>query len=194
MKATMVEVPVELRTEKTKGTVRVGAAGMVPAVVYGRDLEENLSVKVEEKVFHTRRAALGLVHDPAQADRPRPGLQGFLPYGNAGRGEDRHLTGHVISADFHVVSATEKVHTRIPVVLRGESPGVKLGGVLEHLMHEVHVDSLVTDIPTEIVVDISDMDIGERFRVEDLPELSGVVFMDPAEEVIVLIASPRSPK
>ena len=101
------------------------------------------------------------------------------------------LTGHVISADFHVVSATEKVHARIPVVLRGESPGVKLGGVLEHLMHEVHVDSLVTDIPTEIVVDISDMDIGERFRVEDLPELSGVVFMDPAEEVIVLIASPR---
>ena len=50
---------------------------------------------------------------------------------------------------------------------------MKKGGVLEHLTHEVQVEALVTDLPHEIEVDISDLDMGERIRVEDLPELLG---------------------
>ncbi len=192
MRAAMVEVSVALRTEKTKGTVkRLRKAGKVPAVVYGRELEENLSVTVEENVFHRAVPPSAWYTTPLKLSVQDPAFKDFTPTVMLAEVKQDILTGRVISADFHVVSAGEKVHARIPVSLTGESPGVKKGGVLEHLMHEVHVESLVTDIPTEIEVDISDMDIGERFRVEDLPEMSGVVFLDPLEEVVVLIAAPR---
>ena len=111
MRAEMVEVPVVLRTEKTKGTVRrLRKAGKVPAVIYGREVEENLAVTVEENVFHRTVPPSAWYTTPLKLIVDDPAFKDFSPTVMLAEVKQDILTGRVISADFHVVSAGEKVH------------------------------------------------------------------------------------
>jgi len=193
MRTEIIEIPVSLRTEKTKGArKRLRAEGKVPAVIYGRGVQANLDVAVEERIFHRTIPPTAWYSTPMKLVVQDPAYRDFSPTVMLTEVQHDLTTGRVVAADFHVVSAEEKVRTRVPVVHVGESPGVKMGGILEHLIHEVVIEALVTDIPTTIKVDVSALDIGERIRVTDLPALPGVEIVDAPDEVILLVAAPRA--
>ena len=103
----------------------------------------------------------------------------------------RHpVTYDILHVDFHRVSLTEEVTTRVPVELVGESIGVKEGGILEFLLRELEIRCLPTEIPEHIAIDISHMRIGDSLRVGDLKLKEGITVLDDPETVIVLIAAP----
>src|SRR3989338_7113201 len=70
------------------------------------------------------------------------------------------------------VDMSKKLEVSVPLHLAGEAPGVKLGGgILEHITREVRVSCLPKDIPHQIDVDISKLEIGKSLSVADLPAL-----------------------
>jgi len=99
------------------------------------------------------------------------------------------IRNSLLHVDFQVVSMTEKIRTKVSVVLEGVSPAVKdFNGVVVSNLSEVDVEALPGDLPESLVIDIASLtQIGDAVYVRDLPVPPGVEILTPEEEVVVNI-------
>lgn len=102
------------------------------------------------------------------------------------------VTDKIAHVDFTVISLTEKIDVKVHVTLKGaaEAPGVKEGGVLDIVHHELEIECLPTEIPEKIEIDVKAMKVGDTIHVKDLPLPKGVTAKLDAEEVIVSLHPP----
>ena len=95
---------------------------------------------------------------------------------------------HVVHFDLEHISMTQRVRVHVPVHLKGASKGVKAGGILEFLVRDLEVECLASDIPDEIPLDVTDLEIGDSVHVRDL-NLEHLTIHTPAEQVLVAVAA-----
>jgi large subunit ribosomal protein L25 len=104
------------------------------------------------------------------------------------RGDLQHI-------DLQEVRLDEKIQAEVAIELEGidSAPGVKGGGVLEHVTREITVEALPTEIPDRIVVDVSAMEINDTLQLSTIVAPDGVQFMaeDPEEVTIATLSPPR---
>jgi large subunit ribosomal protein L25 len=170
---------VEERPERgTRATKRLRSEGYVPGVVYGGD--DCLSFKVNNRVL---RAALhegsALIDLKIGSGKPRPVII---------KDQQHHpVRGQVLHIDLLEVRLDQTIHSMVQIELEGveDAPGVKEGGVLEHVTRELHIDALPTDIPERIVVDVSGMDIAATMHLSEISAPQGVTFLDDPDETII---------
>jgi large subunit ribosomal protein L25 len=169
----------------TPAVKKVRSAGGIPGVVYGRTFGDPLPIIVDAKDL---RAAL-ISH----------GGSAVLNLEIEGRGstpaivQDRQLdvvTKRLIHIDLHAISLDEVVEARVPIVLVGAAPGVKEGGILDFVVREVTVESLPTDIPDSIEVDISALNMFDNVHVRDIKAPAGVKIVEDEGEIVVSILPP----
>ncbi len=176
----------EKREGTGKGVARkLRAAGRVPAVLYGAGLESSaLSVDSRDlyHVLHTGAGANVLV------DLVVDGTEHLIIPRDVQRD---HIHGRYIHVDLLAVRRDEKIHLSIPVRLVGESVGVKAGGVVEHHLWELEVESLPGDVPEAIDADISALEIGMSLRVSDLVAPKGATILTNPEESVVAVQQPQ---
>ncbi|MGI6414423.1 MAG: 50S ribosomal protein L25 [Thermoguttaceae bacterium] len=91
----------------------------------------------------------------------------------------------VMHVDFTRISAHEKVKVEVSVELRGESPGLKAGGTVQHLVHELEVECEAMSIPEKFSVNINHLELDQSITVADLELPGGVAVLAPPETVIV---------
>jgi large subunit ribosomal protein L25 len=176
----------EKREPSTKGTVKaMRRQGRVPGIVYG-DKEAPVSLSVDEKslqqAIHSERGRNALITLQLE-QTSHPVLVKEI---------QRHaITRAILHVDFHRVSLKQKIEASVPVRVVGEAPGVKLGGgVLEHLVREVRVRCLPTDIPPSLDADVSTLQIGQAMHAKDLKLPAGVDLLLEPESLIINIVSP----
>jgi large subunit ribosomal protein L25 len=190
MRAEQVEIPAALRAEIGKAASRhLRAKGQIPAVVYGRGAEP-MPLAVDEAAFAraVRPSAwyhtlIGLKIEGAPGSSARPTVV-------IAEVQRDLVSRKIISLDFKRISLSEKIHTHVAVRHIGESPGLKKGGIIDQVMHELMVECLPTDMPDHLEADISGLDIGDSVRVRDLTAPSGVRILAPEGEVLIVIAPP----
>jgi large subunit ribosomal protein L25 len=111
--------------------------------------------------------------------------------------EEQHhpVRGSIQHLDLMQVDLTEEIQADVAIELDGadSSPGVKGGGVLEHVTREVTVEALPTDIPDRIVVDVSAMEINDTIQLSAVSAPEGAKFVadEPEEITIVTLSPPR---
>lgn len=99
------------------------------------------------------------------------------------------IKGQILHVDFNEISLTDTLKVNVPLAAHGEPEGKKDGGTLEHVMWEIHIECLPTDIPEKIEVDVSKLKIGEAIYVKNIAVPEGVkVLTDP--ELIAMIVKP----
>jgi len=170
---------VEERAERgTRATKRLRNKGYVPGVVYGGD--DCVAFKVNNRVL---RAALhggsALIDLKIGNGEARPVVI---------KDQQHHpVRGQVLHIDLLQVRLDEKINSPVQVELAGaeEAPGVKEGGVLEHVTRELNTEALPTDIPERIVVDVSAMGINAVMHLSEVTPPEGVTFLDDPEETII---------
>ena len=176
---------VQARKERGKSAARqLRRAGRVPGVLY-----EPLPISVELRALEAtlQKAAGGnvlldvVVREDGQARTELAMLQDL---------QRDVLTRRILHVDLHRVSLTEKVYTRLPVRLLGEARGVREGGVLELLRHEVEVSGYPTDLPDHLELDVSALGVGHSLHVRDLRVPPGVAVLTPADETLVTVLAP----
>ena len=166
---------------------RLRRDGKVPGVVYS-DGKEAISFQVESRdarvILGEGHALFDLHIDGSDAVPVVVKEQQHHPV----RGDLQHL-------DLQQVDLNQAIQAEVPVELTGDdvSPGVKQGGVLEHVTREVTVEALPTEIPDSITLDVSEMEINDTLTLEDLTAPDGVelVSEDPAEVTLVTLSPPR---
>jgi large subunit ribosomal protein L25 len=90
-----------------------------------------------------------------------------------------------VHVDFTRVSATELVQTKVVVELRGDAAGVKEGGQLKFVTHEMDIEAPASAIPEKIVVNVRDLKIGDEIFARDVPLPEGVRLAGHGDDVIV---------
>ena len=165
----------------TRACRRLRRRGLVPAVLYGRG-EPNVLLTVQEETLEKLLAQHTMVlrvewngqQDPVQIKEVQ-----YDPLGD-----------HIVHADFGRISLTETVHVTVPIETHGESVGVKEGGMLELVLHEIEVECLPTSIQERIRVEVAELRIGDDLRIRDLPLPEGVRATSAPDVVVLTIAAP----
>ncbi|MFH1282509.1 MAG: 50S ribosomal protein L25 [bacterium] len=182
-----VNVEAQERKELTKGQIKESRRkGLIPAVIYGHG--ENSSVFVNEKAFR-------------EAIHTHAGLNAIINM-KLGNGsykvivkdiQRNPITDNPIHVDFQSISLKEKIEVNVPLRIIGEALGVKeKGGVVEHIVREVEIKCLPTNIPEEFVVDVSELDIGQGIHMKDIQIPDNVEsLMDPEIVVVHVVSSTK---
>jgi large subunit ribosomal protein L25 len=103
------------------------------------------------------------------------------------------LSARVIHVDLHEVAENEKVTVQVPVETTGEAAGVKNGGgTLEHVMHKLKVRCLPKDLPEEILIDVTALEIGKSIHIGQVVAPAGVEILGEKARTVVAVAAPRA--
>jgi large subunit ribosomal protein L25 len=96
----------------------------------------------------------------------------------------------VLHVDFLELVAGEKVTVEIPIVYVGTPAGVRDGGILEQIKHELTVEADPTTLPEHIEVDVSELTIGRTLYVRDVRVPAGATVQDDPDSPVALVAAP----
>ena len=180
----------ELREEKGSAKSRdLRNNGYLPSVVYfhGKDA---LPIKFPKsallKLVHQHRLESVIINLKIKDDKKakgRPCLVKEIQYDP--------VSEEIIHVDFNEISLTEAIKVNVSVEVKGEAIGVKQeGGSLEHILWEIEVECLPTNIPKNIEVDVSALKMGEAIHVKDIVFPVGVKPLNDPAAIVLHVAAP----
>jgi large subunit ribosomal protein L25 len=178
------------RTEfGSRSSRRLRRSGLVPGIVYGGGSE------ARHFQAPAREVRSVLVHGGALIDVELDGKSTPVVV----KEQQRHpVRGELIHLDLLEVKLDEAIQAEVTIELLGaeDAPGVKEGGVLEHVTHQITIEALPTAIPETIPADVSGMEIGDTLQLAMVPAPEGVEFalgegVDPEEVTIATLSPPR---
>ena len=162
--------PVQARTALGKGAARkIRSKGLIPAVIY-RAGGEPAHVSLDPHALRTFYKNLGNANALISLDVDGKSYICLL------KDADKHpVSRHLIHVDFYEVDAKEPVTVEVPVTTVGTSMGAELGGRIRVLRHTVRISAKPGDIPAEIIVDVSHLDVGMVVSAGELDLPDGCV-------------------
>jgi large subunit ribosomal protein L25 len=179
-----------LQAEKrdVKGTTaskRLRRAGVVPAVIYG-DKSEAL-IQLDGKSFTDlarKHSANFLVNIEISGDKSKLAVVQDI--------QRNPLNGSLIHVDFRAVTENDTIHAVVPIELHGEPIGVKAGGLLEQLVHEIEIHCRPSDLPEKIINDVEGIELGQTLKVSDLNLPKGVIVKMDGEVLVAIVNQTRA--
>ena len=177
----------ERRSDAGKGVARkLRAAGKIPAVLYGQGLETTPLTVDSRELSHLLHGSAG---SNVLVDLMVDGEEHLAIPREIQRD---HIHSKFVHVDFLAVSRTETITVNVPVHETGDAAGVKEGGVVEHHLREVQIECLPQDVPDEIVVDITDVELGDMVHVSDLVTPKGVTILTSPEDAVLSVVTPAA--
>ena len=185
-------LPAEARERAGKGASReLRRDGRVPAVVYG-EKKEPLSIHVEEKLLSKMLSTGHFMNSVVMID-----FQG-KPHRTLPKAVDFHpVSSRPIHVDFLRIGEHTKVHVAVPLRFDNEdaSPGLKRGGVLNTILHELEIVCDAASIPSEIHVALDGLEIGDSIHISAVKLPNGVTPANADEDfTVATIVAPSAMK
>ncbi len=162
---------------------RVRGEGLVPAVVYGHAPPQH--ILVDKREFRTAFKHISeseIITLKIGKKKVQVLIKDYQM--DVVRGELSHL-------DFFEIEAGKIVRTHVPVHFTGNAQGVREGGILEAPVHELEIECLPKDLPSEISVDVSELVTGSSIHVGDLAVPQGVKILTSEEMVVAAVTHAR---
>ena len=190
MEATLEVVKREGRGKNEANRLR--ASGRIPGVVYGTASKgkapEGVAVAVDPKallkILHSDSGANTLITLTLDGGQSRVMVKEY---------QLDPMTHHLLHADFYQLAMDKAITVTVPVVVRGESKGVKVqGGLLDFVTRDIQVQCLPTDIPEHIDVDVSELMLHQSIRVRDLAPDPKWKPVTEADTMLVHIVMPKA--
>lgn len=178
-----IEIKGAARTEfGKKGTHAVRRAGNVPCVIYGGGETVHFSVPATEfkQLIYTPHSYIIEFDIDGKKEKAVMREVQFHP-----------VSGNVLHVDFYRVDEKKPVAVDLPVVLTGNSEGVKQGGKLTLSKRKLRVSALVKDLPDTVEVDVTELGLGKSIFVGDL-HIPGLAILTPASTAICAVRMTRA--
>jgi large subunit ribosomal protein L25 len=171
---------------------RLRVSGRIPAVVYGARREgqapEGIPVAVDPtevlRILHSESGANTLINLKLDGGESRVMVRDY---------QLDPITHQLLHADFYQLAMDKAITVAVPVVIRGESAGVKQqGGLLDFVTREIQVQCLPTDIPEHIAVDVSELMLHQSIRVRDIAANPKWKAVTDGEAMLVHVVMPKA--
>ena len=180
LKATVRNITGSAQSRRSRGE------GNIPAVVYGVD--EPVSIQLDPEVLYS------LLNTPAGSNvvfklkvtgekkKERSVIVKDLNY--------NVMNDSYVHVDLLEIRMDQKITVSVPIVLEGEAVGINMGGVLSQVLRELEVECLPVDIPEQILLDITDVDIGGVLHVRDVAVPENVSLLNELDDPVLSISVP----
>ena len=171
---------------------RLRAAGRIPAVVYGSQKEgktpEGVALAVDPKallrILHSESGANTLINLRVDGAEARVMVKEY---------QLDPITHHLLHADFYQLAMDKVITVTVPIVIKGEARGVKQeGGIIDFVTRDIEVSCLPTDIPENIPVDVTALNLHDSIRVKDLVQGEKWKAVTEGETMIVHVVMPKA--
>ena len=152
----------------------------MPAVLYG--LKDNLNLVVNPKEL--KKLLL---------EKGRNALIELDIEGNSKRSvvlkeyQAHPLKAGWLHADFLEVDVTKKIKVKVPVILVGTAPGEKMGGIVNHILRQIEVESIPKNIPEKIEVAMGEVQLNDVIHVSDLSVGENVLIINSPGDAVVTV-------
>ncbi|MGI9592851.1 MAG: 50S ribosomal protein L25 [Myxococcota bacterium] len=179
---------VELRDQAGKGVARkLRAVGRIPGVCYGKN-EHAVPISLDA---HALKRLL---------DRSEAGMNTIINLSGGGDLAGKQVLvrelqrdpvrGQYLHADLYAVDVKQKVDVSVPIHIEGKPVGVEMGGgVLDHALRELELTCLPLSIPKEIVVDVTELVLGQSLHVRDILLPEGVELRSDGDLSVVSVVA-----
>ncbi len=165
---------------------RLRRSGQIPAVLYGAGLEPKTVIVDPKQIRRILNSETGhnSIFDLAVAGDSDAGKAMIVDW------QFEPIKGALLHVDLKRIAMDQVLRVSVPIVLKGEAPGVKLeGGILEQVLREVEIECLPADIPGHIDVDVSNLNFGDSVRVSDLSIGDKIkILTDPNQTIVHVTA------
>jgi large subunit ribosomal protein L25 len=189
----MEEIFLEIQPREETGKAKIKVLrrqGLIPAVVYSQGKKTEV-IKVVSREFlrliHQHRAGSVIINLKMKGEAKKlkdcACLIKEIQYDP--------VKGDVVHVDFNQISLTKALKVNVAVVTKGVAIGVKAdGGVLEHILWEIEIECLPTEIPKEIEIDVTNLKIADAVHIRDIKVPPGVKILNDPGAIIVSVAPP----
>ena len=163
---------------------RLRREGLIPAVLYGAGLQP-ITISVDPKQM---KRILG-------SESGHNSIFDLAAGGDSGKAmivdwQSDPVKGVLLHVDLKRIAMDQLLRVSVPVVLKGEAPGVKIqGGILEQMVREIEIECLPADIPANIEGDVSKLEFGQTLRVSELPHSEKVRFITDENQAIAHVTA-----
>lgn len=160
--------------------------GIIPGVYYGKGVD-NLEVAAKELdlrpiIYTTESHIVNLTIDD---NKPLSCILKDVQF--------HPVTDKPLHFDLIALNEDQMINIEVSVHLVGNAPGIKEGGILQHIFHKLEIECLPKNIPSHIDVDISSLNIGDSIKVSDL-KLENVNIINDENSSIVSVVPPTVEK
>src|SRR5262245_44908340 len=170
---------------------RLRASGRIPGVVYGTHKDgkapQGVSVAVDPKevfrILHSDSGVNTLINLKLDGSETRVMVREY---------QLDPITHSLLHADFYQLAMDKAIVVTVPIVVKGESKGVKQqGGLLDFVTREIEGECLPTNIPENITLDVSELMLHESIRLRDLPVDPKWKAVSEGDTMLVHIVMPK---
>ena len=190
---TNITLPAHSRTATGKGAARrLRSQGLIPAVFYGRK-RETRALSVNSKALAAIMSSETGSHTLIR-----------LVIGDEGPAEERTVIlkdyqihpvkRNLLHADFYEVALDRAIETEVAIVLVGKPIGIEKGGLLQQVRREIPISALPQNVPNQIEVDISHLDIGHSLHVDEISLPAGMEILSDVNFTIATVVAPKGVK
>lgn len=182
------QLEAKVREGSGKGSARKArAAGLIPAIVYGKHLEKPLQISVDPKAVKTA------VSTPKRLNT----VIGLKVGSNSHMVllkdyQQDPVTRELLHADFIDVRENEQVKVKVPVQLVGKAEGQGQGGILTQMRREIELWALPAAIPQTIDVDVTPLKIGHSLHVNDVKLPEGITVKTHVNYTLAVVTAPEA--
>lgn len=189
----MAEIIIHAQQREATGkeaAKRLRNAGLAPVIVYKKGkIGVNLAVKSVDLIhaLHTSAGENVIIKLEYEKDGKKTHKTVIIK-------EMQHhpIRGNIIHIDFSEISLTQSIQVKVPIHPVGEAVGVKRdGGILEHVLWELDIECLPTQIPEKIDVNVDELEIGNSIHVKDLKVDNDIKILTDPEEVVMIVEHPK---
>jgi large subunit ribosomal protein L25 len=163
---------------------RLRMTGMIPAVVYGA-AKDSMAIAVDPKqmsrILHSESGHNSIFDLTLDGQTAKVMIVDW---------QYEPIKGALLHVDLKRIAMDKVLQVSVPIVLKGEAPGVKTqGGILEQILREVEIECLPADIPSHIDADVSQLMFGQVIRVSDLPHGGRLKFLTEEDQGVAHVVA-----
>lgn len=182
-----IKLQAKTREDLSRSTTKqLRQDGFIPAVVYGKDKDTKTVAVDNVELLKTVRdeGRNAIISLDVENDTPVDVM--VHEY------QTDPVKGDVIHVDFYIIDLAAEMDVSVSLQLEGEAAGSRDGGILQQPLFELQVRAKPNNIPEEIVIDISELEIGDSLSVADLPQSDKYEYIDEADMTVAVVLPPEA--
>ena len=154
----------------------------IPGIYYSHDSKESIPFSVNKKIMYEAFKAEVQVYQISVGSKDRDVIIKSVQY--------HPITEQMLHIDLYGVKMDQEVTVKVPLEITGQAIGLTSGGVLNQVLTEIEVSCLPGNIPQNISIDITDLDLGDAIRLVQIPVSDDVTIVGDEDNLVVSIIQP----
>ena len=182
MKSHKIEVDKRELSNKKSYVKNLRNMESIPGIYYSHDSKDSIPFSVTKKVMNDALKSDAQVYQISVGSKTRDVIIKSVQY--------HPISDEMLHIDLYGVKMDQEVTVKVPITIIGQSEGVKAGGVLNQTLTELDITCLPGNIPQNIEIDITDLNIGDSLRLGQLALADGINVEGDEENLIIAVNEP----